>query len=377
MPWWDTDYTTMFNQRTSNRVAQWPLPNGARIDARFKFIGSDPPCASRASRHLFTWRPFPGGTRYFALIDVAYAGTPGELRGDTGEDPNGRKMEVVITDHQIGNPHPEYSQTGISYKFILSLPGKTDWQHEWFWPSPPMDGFGPCPISLIAFPFSIPPARTSNDDVGLDTAWESSIASPIDWYTFSECATPEGQPMVFPQNFARFNGDDAYIALSQSVANFGNAFRVECDIRFQEFITWMPIWGNFTAGGFFGMDQSDSIFGALRLATTWAPVLNVWYHYRYDFEQDGQLKHQLFMDGGEVMNRTTNRQFMSANRLGVYRQGGLGVIWGGFDLKFLTYRKGTQGAFLTQLDMPLQENALDHGPFANHGTTFNMELPSV
>ena len=377
MPWWDTDYTTMFIQRTSNKVAIWPLPNGQRLDPKYKFVGSEPGCASRASRHLFTWQPFSGGTRYFALVNVFPTETPFELRGDTGEDPDGRVMELVITDHQIGNPHPDYSQTGVSYKFILSLPGKTDWQAEWFWPTPAADGFGPCPVTLIAFPFPVPDARTSNDAFGADTAWENTSGSPIEWYTFSECKEPLGQEMIFPQNFARFNGDDAYIALTESVANFSNPFVVDCDIRFQEFITWMPIFGNFNAGGFFGMDQDDIIFGNLRLPTTWVPELNVWYNWRYEFEQDTQLQHQLFIDGGSVRNSTNSRQFMSANRLGVYRQGGLGVIWGGFDLKHLWYAKGTPGNFDVQLDMPLQVNALDNGPFANHGTTFNMELPSV
>lgn len=377
MPWWDTDYTTFFNQRTSNKVAIWPLPNGARIDPRFKMVGGDPSCASRASRHLVAFKLSLGADYYFALIDVAYDGTPGELVGDTGEDQDGRVLQLKITDHDLANPHPDYSLTGLNYRFTMSLPGKDDWHTEWFYPQIPDNGNQPAPVVLRNVLGDQGTSYRQNDACTADNAWGNTVCLPVDWYTFSECATPAGVEKVHLENFARFNGDDAYIALTESVSAFNQPFLIECDIRFQEFITWMPIWGNHDAGGFFGMDQADAIFGFLRQATTWVPELNVWYHYEWAFEQIGQLRSQLFMDGNLVLDFVHNRQNMSANRLGVYREGGIGVIWGGFDLKHLWYGKGTPGDFDVQLDMPLQVDALDYGPFANHGTTFNMQLPSV
>jgi hypothetical protein len=188
---------------------------------------------------------------------------------------------------------------------------------------------------------------------------------------------PSGAEKVFSENFARFNGTDSYIALTSLVSAFNAPFVVTCDFRYQGQPDWMPIWGKHATGGFFGFDEHEVIFGSLRLNTSWVPEVNQWYHYEYRFEQSGQLGHQQLIDDVIVMDATTNRQHMDANRLGVYRHTVPGTIWGHFDLKLLQYLKGTPGDFDVQLDMPLQTDALDLGPFENHGTTFNMELPSV
>jgi hypothetical protein len=47
------------------------------------------------------------------------------------------------------------------------------------------------------------------------------------------------------------------------------------------------------------------------------------------------------------------------------------------DIRDLKIETGTPGDYETLLDMPLRTNALDIGPNENHGTTFNMDLPSV
>lgn len=377
MTWWETDYTTFFNERTHNRVATWPLPGGARIPARFKMVGSEPSCASRASRHIFTWKPLPGGERYFSLIDVEPNGTPFELSGNTGEDPAGRVMELVITDYHLGNPHPEYSETGIGYKFVLTHPFKTTWTAEWFWPNPAIPPFESATVSLIAVPFAVPNARFINDDLGVDTAWESDVGSPIDWYTFSECSTPAGEEKEFVAGFAEFNGIDSYIALTSSLGSMNTPFVFKADIRRRGFNWIWCIFGKEGTGGFFGMDLSQVLFGNLTLDTSWTEVDDVWMEWEYHFEQDGQLRHQLFINGVEVMDQTTNRQFMNPNVLGVYRHNSFPTLWGHFDMKNLIYQKGTPGDFDIILDMPLIDNALDLGPLSNHGTTFNMELPSV
>lgn len=377
MPWWDSDYTTFFNERTENRVATWPLPNSGRIPARFKMLGSDPGCASRASRYIFTWRPFPGGTRYFALFDVEPNGTPFELEGTTGEDPHGRVAKLTITDHHEDNLHPVHGETGIRYLFTLSLPSHADWHTEWFWPSPPVSGFGPAPVSLQVAPFPVPNARRLNDACSADNAWQDTVCTPVEWYTFSECKQPAGQVMVFAPSFAEFNGTDSYIALTTTVGAPNVPCVLKADIRRRGFPWIWPIFGIEGTGGFWGMDLSQIIFGNLTLDTDWTEVDDVWFKWEYRFEQDTQLHHQLFIDDVEVMDRTTNRQFMNPNVLGVFRHNSFPTIWGHFDMKNLLYLHGTPGNFTTRLDMPLTENALDLGPFNNHGTTFNMDLPSV
>lgn len=377
MPWWDSDFAAFLAQSDDNGVATWPLAGGVRVASRYKMVGGVPPCASRASRHLVTWRPIPGGVRYFALIDVAYDGTPGELVGSTGEDPHGRVMELKITDHQVGNLHPDYSEIGINYLFTLKLPSHTDWHTEWFYPDIPSLGFTGAPVSLRELPTEGTPSRTQNDPHTPSTSWESFIASRVDWYTFSECKEPAGEEMDFPPSFAEFNGEDSYIALTESVGQMNDPFILSADIRRRGFPWIWPIFGVDGAGGFHGMDLSQIIFGNLTLDTDWTEVDDVWFKWEYRFEQDGQLRHQLFIDDVEMMDRTTNRQFMNPDVLGVFRLNSFPTIWGHFDMKELLYLVGTPGDFEIRLNMPLTENALDLSDNENHGTTFNMDLPSV
>lgn len=377
MPWY-TCTVPLFHATDNIRgFKRWPAPNGPRVDSRFHFVGSEETCDSRGSRHFCWFNPFgPGEPDYFALIDVLPIAV-GHLRGETNEDSDGRVLRLDIVDYDQSNPHPDYSETGIEYDFTLSLPGKTDWHTRWFWPNPSIDGFGPPPLNITIDPFAVPPARTVIDPGGIDTAWEHDIGGNIFWHTWDECRDICGGEAPAVQPFARFNGLDAYIALTAVTAAFSLPFRVTCDFRYQGQPDWMPIWGKAAAGGFFGLDKEEVIFGNLRLPTSWTPDVNVWHTYRYDFEQTGQLGHQLYIDDIVVLDAVTNRQFMNSNRLGVFRQGGIGQIWGRFDLRNLLYLRGTVGSFVTELDMPLTTNALDLGPRANHGTTFNMELPSV
>ena len=72
----------------------------------------------------------------------------------------------------------------------------------------------------------------------------------------------------------------------------------------------------------------------------------------------------------------SNRQNVLFNNLGVFRHNDPGVIWGDFDMRLLKLQTGPPGNLVTVLDMPLIENALDLSVNANHGTTFNMDLPS-
>ena len=377
MPWWDVTLSEWFLQRVDHRVSTWPLADGARVDGRFKMVGGAPPCASRASRHLVTFNPFPGGERYFALIDVAYDGVPGELVGDTGEDPHGRKLELRITDHQIGNPHPDYSEAGLNYLFTLSLPSHDDWHVEWFWPTIPDGGIGPAPISLMNVQGEQVPARRQNDPCDVTNAWQNLDCSPVDWYTFSECVKPAGDVKVFPPSFAEFNGTDSYIALTTGVGAMNQPFVLKADIRRRGFPWIWPIFGIEGTGGFHGMDLSQVIFQALTLDTTWTEVDDVWFKWEYRFEQGTQLQHQLFIDDVEVMDRTVAKQQMNPNNLGVFRHNSFPEIWGHFDMKGLQYLVGTPGDFEIRLDMPLTQNCLDLSIHENHGTPFNMDLPAV
>jgi hypothetical protein len=192
----------------------------------------------------------------------------------------------------------------------------------------------------------------------------------------SECYPFDRQTGGDP-GFAEFNGIDSYIALTDLLPAWATPFRLSCCFRYQGQPDWMPILGRGAMGGFYGLDDEDFIWGNIRLPTSWTANVGEWHSYRVDFEQIGQLSWQLYIDDIVVMDAVTNRQFGNANRLGVFRQGAPGTIWGHFDLRDLLILGGTPGNHTTRLDMPLRDNALDLGPEENHGTTFNMDLPSV
>jgi hypothetical protein len=377
MTWYECTVPLFHATDNLRNFPRWPSPNGPRVDAKFRFVGSAESCDARGSRHFVWFNPFgAGGPDHFALIDVLPIGV-GHLQGETNVDADGRVLRLDIVDYDLSNPHPEYSETGIEYDYTLSLPGKFDWHTRWFWPNPPVDGFGPPPRNITIDPFANPPARTVVDPWVVGSAWENDSEGSFFWHTWDECRDICGGEKEIGEPFARFNGTNAYIALTVDAAAFNNPFVVHCDFRYQGQLDWAPIWGRHAAGGFFGFDEHEVIFGNLRLNTSWVPVVGVWYKYEYRFEQSGQLGHQQLIDDVIVMDAVTNRQFINANRLGVYRHTVPGTIWGHFDLRNLKYLKGVTPNFTTELDMPLTTNCLDLGPRANHGTSFNMLLPSV
>jgi hypothetical protein len=124
-------------------------------------------------------------------------------------------------------------------------------------------------------------------------------------------------------------------------------------------------------------DDDDFTLGALRLDTSFTPNLGQWYNWRLEFEQRAQLSYDLLIDGQNVMARTTNRQSLPFNVIGAYKRGIPGTLWSDVNMRNVKWFTGDAPSTDVELDMPLFENALDLGPNENHGTTFNMELPSI
>jgi hypothetical protein len=176
---------------------------------------------------------------------------------------------------------------------------------------------------------------------------------------------------------AAFNGSDAYIALDNDILTFNKDFIIDVDIRLNVADGWMPVFGRAGLGGFIGMDGSDVIYGGTRRSSSWTPVADEWFNWRMEFEQSIGLTMIVYIDDVEVSNFATNRMNVPINRIGVYKQGASGSLWTNGDFKNMKLWMGDPPSTDVELDMPLFENALDSGPKANHGTTFNMALPSV
>lgn len=205
--------------------------------------------------------------------------------------------------------------------------------------------------------------------------WEDNR---FEWYPVPECYTfpPAGVTIDGPGH-AEFNGIDSYIALDQIISGWNTPHIMQADIRLHDVTTFWPILGREAVGGFHGMDDNDIVFCTSTLITTWTPILDTWVKWRYEFEQTGQLQHQLFIDDVSVFNSPGNRQFCVFGNLGVYKHNIAGTIWGNFDMRNLKIWQGAAPSTDVILDMPLQVNALDHGPLGNNGTPFNMDLPAV
>jgi len=316
-------------------------------------------------RHKLIVDPPTAATKdIWALIDLEpVAG--GHIEGTTEPNVDGLVLRVSI---QSLESLPDLLVPGVRIEIELSLEdnGSVIYWENW-----------------ATFPGSSRWSPNSENWVGggdtqgwiIDPLWTfgnfvQKYQSGNECYAFPRQSSENG-------GFAEFNGVDSYIELDHNVNAFSLPFRVTYEMRWKVVQNWKPMFGNFEAGGFFGMKQERSVFGGLSIPTTWVPVTDHWVSYRYDFEQTGQLAHQLYIDDIVRMDAIASRQFMSANRLGVYRHGLLGELWAAMDVRNLKYLTGTVGDFTTVLDMPLIENALDLGPQANHGTTFNMDLPSV
>jgi hypothetical protein len=366
----DFEYWGMHPDGVNHKVSSWPRPGSLRVDARYRMLfGKD--CLPSAQRFLLRIRhelivdpPTAATKDIWALLDLVPI-KGGHIEATTNANADGLVLRVSAESMEL---LPDQQVPGVLFQIELSL---ADNGSVIYWEE------------YATHPGSTRWTPTAENWVGGSDA-QGWITDPLWTYgefvqkyqSGSECYAFERQSEG-PEGFAEFNGVDSYIALTESVPAFNSPFRVTCDFRIRGQPDWMPIWGNHDAGGFKGMDQSDVIFGIIRFNTTWNPTIDVWHTYRYDFEQTSQLQHQLYIDGINVMDRISNRPQMSANRLGVYRQGGVGSIWGHFDLRFLKYEKGTVGNFTTELEMPLQTDALDLSDNENHGTTFNMELPSI
>lgn len=376
MPWFDVnpsqsvlDFFQSHPARSTRHVAKWPHPNTVRINCRFRVKDTDPELIPLASRYgLYYHKAIPG----WDPDDVdfsAFGWWEFEVRGDnhigvtTEENSAGYTLDINIKHFE---ELPSIGTPGIEYRvdFDHAALGILEYHEEY--PASVMTNLWKYDMNTFVF---------SDIFHGYWTQPVPPYAELLLPRLFAADECYEFDPPA--PEMAEFNGTDAYIALTSNLANVNQDFIISADIRLHNTTGFWPIMGREGQGGFLGMDEEDLIFGSLRLASSWTPVLDEWFSWRLEFEQDGQLKYKLFINDTEVLDRTTNRQNILFNTLGVYRHGVSGTIWADMDMKNLVFLNGDNPSTDVELDMPLFEDALDDGPNENHGTTFNMALPST
>jgi hypothetical protein len=363
--------------RVDMRVSQWPRPDTNRVKCDFRMALGEGTPFPRPGRFKL-WMDFvpeaPLG-RLYPVIDMDVSGDF-ELHGTSGVNESGREVELDIVEH-LEADFPGSDFPGIEYAFTFKHAGHDDYHSTWYWEHestvhPPTDI-----LMRVSSEESINNLILVEDVPSeLDVDWPINDFTPqFSWDAMSECF--DFRPPLVEGPGAEFNGVDSYISLSDLMPAFNSPFVISARIRLHDTTGFWPLMGRSFTGGFLGMDDDDLIHGFLRLETSWTPVLDEWFNWRYEFEQETQLGYKLFIDDIEVMSGTFARQNSSYNMLGVYRHGISGTIWGNFDLLNLLVLNGSAPSTDVELDMPLSENALDSGPKENHGTTFNMDLPST
>lgn len=359
------------------RVSKWPNPNTNRTKNAFRMqLGEGLPFP-RPQRYKL-WMDFvpeAPNNRLYPIIDLDKAGEF-ELFGTSGEDISGREVEMSIIQH-LEDDFPGSHSSGIEYAFKFKQIGFDDYHEQWFFET---DHFGgnpkenPMQESSLFSPLTLHHVHDVPSDLNL--TWPINNFVPMfNWEPMSECYTFHDEDLQGIN--AEFNGDDSYIRLDHDIVGLNQDFIIEADVRLHDPDDFWPLFGRDGQGGFIGMEGADLIFGFLQETTTWTPLLNTWFNWRLEFEQESQLQIKLFIDDVQVSVNTINRLNTPFNTIGVYKHGISGTLWAHMDVRNLKVKTGDAPSTVSKLDMLLQVNALDASPEENHGETFNMDLPDT
>jgi hypothetical protein len=312
--------------------------------------------------------------RLYPIIDLDQVGEF-HLAGTSGEDISGREVEMDVIQH-LEDDFPTGHSSGIEYKFKFKHIGFDDYNVRWFYETkhPGLD-----PNENIMLESSIVSPNTvhiiKDTPSELNLTWPPSDVFPqFFWEPMSECYTFHDEDLQGIN--AEFNGDDSYIRLDHDLVGLNHDFIIDADVRLHDPDDFWPLFGRDGQGGFIGMEGADLLFGFLRSTTQWTPLLNQWFNWRLEFEQESQLQIKLFIDDVQVSVNIINRLNTPFNTIGVYRHGVSGTLWAHMDVRNLKVKMGDAPSIDLKLDMLLQINALDASPEENHGETFNMALPS-
>jgi hypothetical protein len=376
MPWYENkpsqaelDFWQYVDGTKTHLIKRWPRSNTPRVNCFFRFNKGPGPTFPLASRmgfwyrdHGLSWDETADDLKAFGWFDWEARGE-GHLGVTIPENADGYSAEITLKEYDLGEPT---FHKGIDCEIVLS--------HATFGEQKQEGRFSDVPV-FVPWRYNM---NTREHFGVLIWEWVDWIPGPgtrlhCDIFAVTEC-----YPFArLPPEMASLDGSSAYIKLNDLMTFVSDPFRLSCELRLNQTIDHWPILGRDGTGGFMGMKDDDIIFGNLTLPTSWTPVTDTWVTWVYEFEPETQLQHKLTIAGTVVRDSTNSRQFPAFNTIGVYKHGVSGTLWADMDIRDLKIETGTPGDYTTLLDMPLRENALDAGPQANHGTTFNMALPSV
>lgn len=366
----DFQYWCMQPESSTHRVSLWPQPNSTRVDARYRMQwGKD--CLPSAQRFMVRNRlfgvpppPLPANVDLWAWLDLLPI-SGGHIEGILPANPDGIVLRMSV---QSFDTLPSSGVKGVRVEIEQSIVGFGSLLYwEEYWHGEFETQWTPTAENWVS--------GGNVQGFVVDPLWPYNVNQQR-YQSASECYDFPRQSIEV-QDFARFNGVDAYIALDHLTISNSGPFFAEADVRTFARIA-NPIMGISTANSGWQSILENLFWGPSTVAVNDLPADGTFYKLRTEFEWElgTQLTYQTFVDDVLVHQVTTNRNALRFDQLGKRNSGG-SAVFGHFDMRNLTYKTGTFAAPIVRLAMPLQINALDSGPDANHGTTFNMELPSV
>lgn len=350
-------------------VAKWPHPNTVRIDPRFRIMHSRPELIPQASRwgvvyyeRTLDYDPLLEDRNGIGWFDF-------ETRGDnhigvsTGPDKNLYSLEIDVESFDV---LPFLNGPGVRMDILATHPSFGEQHQTGEWLDDPAQIHWRYNMNTNFWHGS---GRWTHFEA--DPGWPSDLE--FDIWAVNEC-----YPFVqTPVGMASMNGTDAYIELDHFILQDSGPSFFEADLRLRQ-DDWNSFLAPQAASTNIAIVQGEGAYGSRRLDLPDLPAFDVWFKYRIEFEWSSglQLNYKAWIDDVLQDEITGNRVTTFFDRIGV-RTWFTTPIWGNFDIKNLLFKRGSFASPITVLDMPLIENALDRGPDANHGTTFNMDLPSV
>lgn len=377
MSWWTVTPAELSEIRSKYNVSVWPQPNSERVDVNFRFQWCDPNASAVADR-WFCGVKYEADIEleFFAVVDLLAIGQS-HLFGESGADADDRTIQVEVKEFPVSAPHPFFGFGGTSIDIGLARPGFDTSHVEKFFPFPAVVGSPILTGSITNLGGSLlgPWERVYDDGLNPTIPFPGFLRWKCN--TVSSCWDLPGEATEFGVGFAEFNGVDAYVQLDVPLTSTNAPFIYELEFRLHTLHQY-PFMGREAAGGFLGHALNNNLlFGNLNRPTTYVADVGVWHKWRLEFEQTGPLSYDLLVDDINVWSQVTNRQSIRFQNLGVFRHNTTGTQWADLDMRNLKIWSGAAPSTIVELDMPLIVNALDFGPNLNHGTTFNMDLPSV
>lgn len=348
-----------------HQVSRWPKHITARTNCayRLKYIKDGAFCPMRWFGHWNT-TDFAAPETVDGWFDVTPDG-PGRLIGSTGFGPSGYSVDVII---QSNEANPMTGNPGISMEQRVVRQATGGYFFNRFAYDWGTSTAFECPLNQLLSGF------TSHEDgfIG-DFGWSNNnsyVASVGSCYEFVKVSPP---PV---EDFARFNGVDAYIKLTPSTPVIGGTWIIQADVFARSAnLLWLAS-SSINATSYVGINVGLAHWGNNVFPLSIPVPINQWSFIRFSHQWfsggnitrcwiDGQLA------GSEAQGNPTKQFDILGARLLFSPQ-----LFGDFDMQHLLMLLGPTSSPQRVLDMPLHDDACSIDPLNIKGTTFNMQLPS-